>query len=88
MSKKDNGGFVYPPTAFKKIQDGLSIMKCIEGITRRDWLAGLAMSGMIGEYILERKPNEDKDETEQDILVSRAYSVADAMIAEGRKAGE
>jgi len=47
-----------------------------DNMTRRDWLAGLAMQGMLS--------GENARDT-FDQMVSDAYSYADAMIEEGKK---
>ena len=47
------------------------------GISRRDWLAGLAMQGFLSQpHLMELTKNE---------LAIHAYEIADAMIAEGKK---
>lgn len=47
--------------------------------TLRDEIAMRAMQGMILEYNLDRKI-PDSTLTEKDVLVQRAYEVADAML--------
>ena len=50
------------------------------GITRRDWLAGLAMQGMCaGRWQV------DVDDFGRNELVDEVYLIADAMIAESNK---
>jgi len=73
MSKIDDGGFVYPPTSALEAAQGYV------GITRRDWLAGLAMAALL--------VSPGDLETNEDIAVA-SYEYADALIAEGRKDGE
>ena len=51
-----------------------------DGITRRDWLAGLAMQGM---FSAADRMNKDWPKTE--IIADWAYKYADAMINEGEK---
>ena len=75
-TKVDNGGYVYPNTLqhLQEVGYGISL-----GITRRDWLAGLAMQGLLTkaeQYVSGRE------------LADVAYKYADAMIAEGRKGVE
>ncbi len=72
---KDDGGMVYPHNA-----DDISQ---IDGITRRDWLAGLAMQGLLAKGI-DYYTGCDPENVENE-LPMRAYGIADAMIAEGRK---
>ena len=70
-NKFDDGGPFYPWSDIK-----------YSGITRRDWLAGLAMQTLLNE-----SPARNGD-VEWQVKVSwKAYSIADAMIAEGRKGG-
>ncbi len=73
---KRSGGSVYPfPSEWSKF-DGRSK----HGITRRDGLAGLAMQGIASTWLSsgERwlKPSG---------VAEASYSLADALIAEGRK---
>jgi len=49
------------------------------GITRRDWLAGLAMQGMMAEDDVSGINGWGK------AIPVNAYYIADAMIAEGNK---
>lgn len=52
----------------------------VPGITRRDWLAGLAMQGMISDIA------EDGRETRHFKAIPKlAYIMADDMIAESNK---
>jgi len=62
---KDDGGLLYP--------DGRDTTQ--PGISRRDWLAGLAMQGAMANptHVLF------------DLISKDSYRVADAMIAEGKK---
>ena len=85
MSEKDYGGYVYA--------QGESSNPDLRGITRRDWLAGLAMQGMISnEGLLEKHEQLAIEMASGDIKkaqallmenISRAARLqADAMIAE------
>ena len=68
-TKRDDGGQVYPSEhKWNQTYD--------PGITRRDWLAGLAMQAYIVRYCCE---------IEQDDAVQWAYEDADALIAEGER---
>jgi len=64
---KDVGGYFYP-NQLDKNKDWS------DGITRRDWLAGLAMQGLLANSACEFNPKD---------LADFAYKNADAMIAEG-----
>jgi len=70
MSNKD-GGFVYPSSHIT--ERGTTAHEDTLGISRRDWLAGLAMQGT--SQILH----------DVESITKRAYKMADAMIAEGEK---
>lgn len=67
--KKDNGGHVYayPDSAYNPRQNG---------ITRRDWAAGLAMQGILSNPSITLDSNA---------CVHDAYILADLLIAEGNK---
>lgn len=70
MSKKDTGGFVYP----QRMVDHKLHLAEKDGISRRDWLAGLAMPSYIK---IDFMPCEQ---------VSRlAYEQADSMIERGNE---
>lgn len=62
--KIDNGGAVYPHGPDH----------CNEGMSLRDWLAGLAMQGMM-DYITAREARETPESTAR-----AAYRMADAML--------
>lgn len=82
---KDDGGFVYPLSG-----GGIGKPTDNKGITRRDWLAGLAMQGHIAnankEFIkaIVDCANENGI-TEAEMVSAASYEIADAMIAESRK---
>ena len=64
----DQGGYFHPCETSAGI---------VTGITRRDWLAGLAMQGLVSkEGILGQTGNP--------VTVKSAYQIADLMIAESR----
>lgn len=73
---KDMGGRIYPSVGeFPQHPSKIERL----GITRRDWLAGLAMQGELASQSPSsewHKPNK---------LVKRVYMFADAMIAESNK---
>ena len=77
--KKDDGGNVY---AFAS-EWGENY-----GISRRDWLAGLAMKGLCNKYWDRTLNNEFVDyDHEQAMIAEAAYNIADAMIEEGKEHG-
>ena len=64
----DDGGHAFPSS-----ESSISNPKF--GMTRRDWLAGLAMQAFLGR---ERPPVDDE------IISDWAYAAADAMIARSK----
>ncbi len=72
-NKKLTGGEVYPRDGrcTWSSKCGEWVKHSIPGISRRDWLAGLAMNGIMSG------PQRDSRE-----VARRAYEVADAMIQE------
>ena len=79
MSEINQGGFVYPRESHENMYGHKVAGQ--QGISRRDWLAGLAMQGMLANC------PEDTIEATQAFLAipSLAYRMADAMIAESQK---
>jgi len=73
---KDDGGQVYP-TTFSVADNTTNIVHTInlDGISRRDWLAGLAMQGYLA--------NPEMDNNAK-CIAQDAYTHADAMIARGK----
>ena len=72
MSKKDDGEQVYPRGI--ALDPKNSNPHFTEGISRRNWLAGLAMQGMLasGAFVSDK-------------ISESAYEQADAMIEQGNK---
>lgn len=70
MTERNDGGPASPVTNDAK--DGE------QGMTLRDWFAGIALQGMCSN------PNHDLDEI-HDVAVRNAWRLADAMIAERSK---
>lgn len=67
MTEKDEGGYVHSMVVDAETYE--------HGITRRDWLAGLAMQGILaagGEVTMTE-------------VLKTSYDVADGMIEEGNK---
>ena len=78
-AKRDDGGQAFPCP-----QDSVNQNTPSLGMTRRDWLAGLAMQGMAaGPYWCENF-TADKPEFLSAVAVA-AYAMADAIISEGKK---
>ena len=73
MEETDQGGYVYPMRM--TIEELHRAHHWSEGITRRDWLAGMAMQGLLSS----------DTELDLDNFVRQCYLIADAMIEEGRK---
>ena len=96
-TKVDDGGFVYHyktkelvgyDPAISEIQSARYVDVEYPGITRRDWLAGLAMQGMLGNPKAIQESLDDAKENNcnpTESLSFIAYQYADAIIAEGRK---
>jgi len=91
--EKNDGGQVYP-RIIKETPDQASRLGrnpqefSYPGITRRDWLAGLAMQAFISSPTnLQTSINTAKKfNTEPHLITAEmAYIVADAMIAESNK---
>lgn len=97
MTNKDDGGLVYPKTTYtSRLDPKLNLNVFVPdgqrpGLTRRDWLAGLAMQGMVanGTNIkVDIKPDESTEEAaaRANKLIARiCYTFADAMISESRR---
>lgn len=89
MSEIDTGGLVYG-NPFSQNLDGEPSK--FDGITRRDWLAGLAMQGIAANptwtaklvELADQGGWEDKPDM-QKFLVENAYDLADNLIAQGNK---
>jgi len=89
--KKNGGGFVYPHiiTVQKKLGDfAVQELEEVEGISRRDWLAGQIIKGLCANpSVLDTRFFEDMVDGEDEftIGIDFAYRNADAMITEGEK---
>jgi len=57
-------------------------MDCFHNITRRDWLAGLAMQAIVSKKYSRMGMIMDE---EGEYIPKNAYKLADAMINEGKK---
>lgn len=81
MNDKDGGGQVYPSIYIEEKRVGEYVVQGPAeraGLSRRDWLAGLAMQGIMANG------NFDDHETWMESVADNAYILADAMIAEGK----
>ena len=72
---EDDGGQVHPFIEFRTDRPS----EVIVGISRRDWLAGLAMQGYLAS------PDGKFSNREKIPVAQRAYEQADAMIEQGNK---
>jgi hypothetical protein len=77
MSNKNDGGQVYPQVPAFWDAGSQCMTEPTPGITRRDWLAGLAMQSVVG--LAGARTTQE--------AVRWAYALADAMIAEGERDG-
>lgn len=76
MNETDkNGGFAFPAAA--SCVDGTSHLQ--EGMTLRDWFAGMALQGIITTSAF---PMFCVTGIEAEMAAKTAYAIADAMIAE------
>ena len=78
--KKDDGG------QFHIKQEGETFFG-EDGISRRDWLAGLAMSNVSGDNLSDWCGGDNERQYEKSIskMAEYSYDLADAMIREGNK---
>lgn len=79
----NDGGSAFPKSAFYApgtVEDGL-YNGPDDGMTLRQWYAGLAMQGLIASA----SPNERSDEYFVNRAARMAYELADMMIAKGKK---
>lgn len=76
---KNDGGPAFPK-APRSWTDDLQ-----NGMSLRDWLAGMAMNGMFADPSYQDTDLEKPITIFPDDIVTDAYRVADAMIAEGKK---
>lgn len=84
MTTKNDGGQVYP-----LIGDANTAGFVKLGITRRDWLAGLAMQGLCanpgGPFQANASCGWSLVNCSIENVAAVAYAIADAMIAEGSR---
>ena len=81
----DQGGYVYQPYKVVSKKDSFKT-ETVQGITRRDWLAGVAMQGLCADPVSGGQARE-QGETFSGYASKLSYKIADAMIAEGKKTG-
>lgn len=88
--KIDEGGFVYPSKEMIVV-DGVNGMRYerheVQGITRRDWLAGMALQGQLASMTNAEVVKAMGAMTDDPYAwaAKSAYQYADALIAEGNK---
>lgn len=95
----DIGGYVYPGPRFEKIEttgqeqavSNCGQYKTVEankGITRRDWLIGLAMKGMLSNsefFTVETGVRIAEGDGDCDNICTVAERIADAIIAKSKQ---
>lgn len=88
----DTGGFVYPQVEHKELarhKDSLwstVVEDRTGGISRRDWLAGLAMQGIISHGEIHSEMSAEYNGKQfPEVFAEWAYDYADAMIEQGKK---
>lgn len=74
----DQGGYVYPVY----VAQGSGKEVGTPGITRRDWLAGLAMSGLVTGTGSDKDSMHPKTALE---VARAAYHIADLMIRQSKE---
>ena len=74
----DDGGAAFP-------QSGSELDAPVNGMSLRDWFAGQAAGGMMGSGTLCRADGK-KGPLEEGDIAEAAYLIADAMLAERKKA--
>lgn len=80
--KANEGGSVFPHNLLRTGDDQTDLNYISTGISRRDWLAGLAMQGYLAREGLQADSVR---------VVEHAYEIADIMIAKGledKKSGD
>ena len=81
----DDGGSVYPGYAVVDLPNDQTRTDPTPGISRRDWLAGMAMQGILGSADgLELEAIRKEGDEFGDTVAELAYKVARAMIREGK----
>jgi len=69
--KKSDGGTVYPHQLLRTGEDETDLNYISTGISRRNWLAGLAMQGLLASEGVHGDPVR---------LAERAYEMAETML--------
>lgn len=76
----DDGGPAFP-YGEKNITERYS-----EGMSLRDWFAGMALQGMVGPTLADAARQRVKPESVPPKLAEGAYAIADAMLAARKEA--
>jgi len=98
LTKKQDGGLVYPGKRHERIEHSDEAKAQAQathswgdvnypGLTRRDWLAGLAMQAVISDHEAMKKLYEKYGGAEETAkyVAKFSYHQADAIIAESNK---
>ena len=91
MTQPNDGGPAFPRFVRQGpciTKHGASIRGLQDGMSRRDWLAGIAMQGFVSDpqtLIGIREYSEQAGITAPAMMALTAYGMADAMIAESIK---
>ena len=73
-NKINDGGPAFPNTFIDTSKPGIRNTIVVDGMTLRDWFAGLAMEATPPDFF-----------SDVESVASRAYCIADAMIAQREK---
>lgn len=82
MSATDNGGRAFPRPAFVGQDQHQEEVRSIsqEGMSLRDWFAGMAMQGDLASEGPDFMTDGNEDGSREDRVAKAAYKFADAML--------
>ena len=80
LNKPVDGGPAFPRAMGTMLPDNIGVDQGVEGMSLRDWFAGMAMQGMYAHY--GNPPEEERRET-----TALCYGLADAMLAARERGG-